>query len=109
MSFFIFKRLREWRKSSLAYRFSLITGFALMAVGVISTLVTGSIERRGLLADIEKQGARTADLLADNIASALFTSNQYKINGTVAAFGNDTAIKYIEVKDSSGKINATPH
>jgi len=107
MSFFIFKRLREWRKSSLAYRFSLITGFALMAVGVISTLVTGSIERRGLLADIEKQGARTADLLADNIASAMFTFNQYKINGTVAAFGNDPAIRYIEVKDRSGKINAT--
>jgi len=107
MSYFTFKRLREWRKSSLAYRFSLITGFALMVVGVISTLVTGSLERQALLVDIEKQGVRTADLLADNIASALFTFNQYKINGTVAAFSNDPAIKYIEVKDRSGKVNAT--
>jgi hypothetical protein len=37
----------------------------------------------------------------------LFTFNQYKVNGTIAAFGNDPAIKYIEVKDKSGKINAT--
>jgi methyl-accepting chemotaxis protein len=106
MSFFNFNRFRALRKNSLAYRFSLVIGFALMVVGVISTLVTGSMERRALLADIEIQGVRTAELLADNIASALFTFNQYKINGTVAAFGNDPTIKYIEVKDSAGKINA---
>ena len=106
MNFPDFNRFGALRKNSLAYRFSLVIGFALMVVGVISTLVTSSIERRALLADIEKQGMRTAELLADNIASALFTFNQYKINGTVAAFGNDPTIKYIEVKDSAGKINA---
>src|SRR6185295_2247223 len=107
MNFFIFNRIRQWRGSSLAIRFSLVTGLALLAVGVISALLTSYIERRSLLADIEKQGVRTADLLADNIASALFTFNQYKINGTIAAFGNDPSVKYIVVKDKSGKINAT--
>ena len=107
MSFFNITRIREWRKGSLAFRFSLVTGLALLALGVISALLTSYIERQSLLADIEKQGVRTADLLADNIASALFTFNQYKVNGTIAAFGNDPAIKYIEVKDKSGKINAT--
>jgi len=107
MNFFNLNQISEWRKSSLAFRFSLVTGLALLSVGVISTLLTSYLERRSLLAEIEKQGVRTADLLADNIASALFTFNQYKINGTVAAFGNDPAIKYIEVKDSSGKVNAT--
>jgi len=107
MNFFNITRIRQWRKGSLAFRFSLVTGLALVAVGVISALLTSYIERRSLLADIEKQGVRTADLLADNIASALFTFNQYKVNGTIAAFGNDPAIKYIEIKDKSGKINAT--
>ena len=102
-----FNRIWEWRKSSLAYRFSLISGIALLVVGVLSALLTSYVERRSLLVDIERQGVRTADLLASNIASALFTFNQYKINGTVAAFANDPAIKYIEVKDSSGKITAS--
>jgi len=107
MNFVNFNRISEWRKGSLAFRFGLVTGLALLAVGAISTLVTSYLERRSRLADIEKQGVRTADLLANNIAGALFTFNQYKINGTIAAFGNDPAIKYIEIKDSSGKINAT--
>ena len=107
MMIFNFEPIRVRQKSSLVFRFSLITGLALLVVGVTSTLVTSYIERRELLADIEKQGVRTADLLANNIASALFTFNQYKINGTVAAFANDPAIKYIEVKDSAGKINST--
>jgi methyl-accepting chemotaxis protein len=105
MHYFKFNQIGERRKSSLVFRFSLVAGLALMVVGVISTFVTSYIERQALLADIEKQAVRTADLLAHNIASSMFTFNQYKINGTVAAFGNDLTIKYIEVKDSSGKIN----
>ena len=106
MNYSYLNPIRIRGKSSLVFRFSLITGFALLVVGLISTLATSYMERRALLADIQKQGVRTADLLANNIASALFTFNQYKINGTVAAFGNDPTIKYIEVKDSSGKINS---
>ena len=105
MNVFKFNQIRERRTSSLVFRFSLVTGIALLVVGVISAFVTSYIERRALLAEIEKQAVRTAELLAHNIASSMFTFNQYKINGTVAAFGNDPAIKYIEVKDSSGKIN----
>ena len=65
------------------------------------------MERRARFADIEIQATRTADLLADNVASPLFTFNQYKISGTVAAFSNDSSIKYIEVKDRTGKVAAT--
>ncbi len=104
MNVFKFNQIRERRTSGLVFRFSLVTGIALLVVGVISAFVTSYIERRALLAEIEKQAERTAELLAHNIASSMFTFNQYKINGTVAAFGNDPAIKYIEVKDSSGKI-----
>ena len=107
MNFFNFIRVKQRRGNNLAFRFSLVIGLALLAVGVVSALLTSYIERRSLLADIEKQGVRTADLLADNIASALFTFNQYKVSGTIAAFANDPAIKYILVKDKSGKINAT--
>ena len=105
MNVFKFNQIRERRTSSLVFRFSLVTGMALLVVGVISTFVTSYIERRELLADIERQAVRTAELLAHNLASSMFTFNQYKINGTVAAFGNDSAIKYIEIKDNSGKIN----
>ncbi len=105
MKVFNFNQIRERRTNSLVFRFSLVTGMALLVVGIISTIVTSYSERRTLLAEIEKQAERTAELLANNIASSMFTFNQYKINGTVAAFGNDPAIKYIEVKDSSGKIN----
>ena len=76
MNYSYLNPIRIRGKSSLVFRFSLITGLALLVVGLISTLVTSYMERRALLADIQKQGARTADLLANNIASALFTFNQ---------------------------------
>ena len=106
MNYSDFAPMRRRRKSSLVFRFSLITGLAMLIIGVISTIVTSYIERRTLWADIEKRGVETADLLAKNIARDLFTFDQYKINGTVAAFGNDPAIKYIEVKDKSGTVKA---
>jgi len=106
MNYFDFAPMRRRRKSSLVFRFSLITGLAMLMVGVISTIVTSYIERRTLWADIEKRGVGTANLIAKNIASDLFTFDQYKINGTVAAFGTDPAIKYIEVKDKSGTVKA---
>ena len=93
--------------SRLAFRFNLITGIALLVIGFITLTVRHYMERRARFADIEIQATRTADLLADNVASPLFTFNQYKISGTVAAFSNDSSIKYIEVKDRTGKVAAT--
>jgi methyl-accepting chemotaxis protein len=104
MNYFDFAPMRRRRKSSLVFRFNLITGLAMLMVGIISTIVTSYIERRTLWADLEIRGGRTADLLANNIARDLFTLDQYKINGMVAAIGTDPAIKYIEVKDKSGTV-----
>ena len=100
-------RLSSWRISRLAFRFNLITGMALLVIGLATLTLQHYLERRARFADIEAQASRTADLLADNVASSLLTSNQYKIAGTVAAFSNDPSIKYIEVKDKTGKVTAT--
>ena len=57
MNVFKFNQIRERRKSGLVFRFSLVTGIALLVVGVISAFVTSYIERRALLAEIEKQAS----------------------------------------------------
>ena len=98
---------RESNSSSLIVRFSVVTGVALVAVAIVSMLVTSVMERRSLLAELEKQATRTADLLAQNVASSMFTFNKDNIGATVAAFASDPAIRFIELKDTSGKVSAS--
>ena len=107
MNFAKIGQIRGLRTSSLAFRFNIVTGIALLVIGLLTLLATNFMERRTMLAAVEKQAVQTADLLADNVASSLFTFNEYKINGTVAAFANDPAVKFIEVKDSSGAVKAS--
>ena len=97
----------ERRKNNLVMRFAVITGIALLGVGLVTLMVSSSMERRSLLKSLEQQAVRTADLLAFNIASSMFTFNQDNISATVSAFGSDAAIRFIEVKDSAGKIAAS--
>ena len=59
--------------SSLIMRFSVITGIALLALALVSMFISHFLERTALLAELEKQTTRAADLLAQNVASSMFT------------------------------------
>ena len=95
------------RKNKIIFRFSVIYGVAMLAVGIVAMTVSNYMERRSLLVALEKDAIHTADLLAFNVANSLFTFNQDNISATLAAFGTDAAIRFIEVKDTVGKVIAT--
>jgi methyl-accepting chemotaxis protein len=93
--------------SSLIMRFSVITGIALLALALVSMFISHFLERTALLTELEKQTARAADLLAQNVASSMFTFNKDNISATLAAFASDPAIRFIELKDISGKVSGS--
>jgi methyl-accepting chemotaxis protein len=93
-------------RSSLAFRFNLIIGVALFIISAGSTYVGSVLERKSLLRAVENQAARSAELLAVNAANPLFTFNQENLKSVAKAFGSDTSIRFVEIKDSSGKIMA---
>jgi len=95
------------RKNDLVFRFSVVSGIALLAVGILTLMVSSHMERESLTAALTKQANHTADLLAFNIASALMFSDQDDIKPTVKAFSNDTSIRFIEIKDADGKVATT--
>ena len=98
---------RAQGSNSLIMRFSVVTGIALLAVAMVSMFVSHLLERTALLAELEKQTVRAADLLAQNVASSMFTFNKDNVNATVTAFASDPAIRFIELKDTSGKVSAS--
>ena len=105
--FRIFSRfLRSCGSSGLTVRFSLVTGIALLTMSCLSTLVRSTIERQSLIRNLENQAARVADLLAANVAGALFTFNREGLDAAVASFSSDPTIRYLEIKDATGKIVA---
>jgi methyl-accepting chemotaxis protein len=92
---------------SLAFRCNLIIGIALFLISIGSTYVGSLFERRSLMKGVENQAARLTELLAVNVANPLFTFNQENINAVVKAFSSDSAIRSLQIKDSSGKVLAT--
>src|SRR5919198_169179 len=93
-------------QKSLAFRFNLIMGVALFIISVCSTYVGSILERRSLVKGVENQAARAAELLAVNAAHPLFTFNQDNLKSVAKAFGSDPSIRFLEIKDSSGKLVA---
>ena len=93
-------------QKSLAFRFNLIMGVALFMISVCSTYVGSILERRSLVKGVENQAARAAELLAVNAAHPLFTFNQDNLKSVAKAFGSDPSIRFLEIKDSSGKLVA---
>jgi methyl-accepting chemotaxis protein len=91
---------------SLAFRCNLIIGVALFMVSVASTYVGSVFERRSLLKGVESQAGRLAQLLAVNVANPLFTFNQDNINTAVKSFSSDASIRFLQIKDASGKVMA---
>ncbi len=83
---------------------TLRVGLALLIAVVVSAYVGAAFERRALFRELERQGGRLADLLASNAANALFAFDYTALENTVQGFAKDTSIRFIQVKDKSGKV-----
>ena len=94
------------RWSGLTYRFTLVTGVVLFVLAGLSTVISRSLERDMLSAALERQAAHVADLLVANVANPLFTFNRDGVVTVANAFG-DPMIRFLEIKDPSGKSIAT--
>ncbi|HEY3168169.1 MAG TPA: hypothetical protein VGK57_13115, partial [Candidatus Binatia bacterium] len=90
----------------LTFRFSCVTGMTLVIISFLATFVSGEFERQSLLYRLEEQAVRLADLFAANVASSLFTFNRDNVNTLVSGFSSDRMIRFVEVRDASGKIIA---
>src|SRR4030095_12711061 len=55
---------------------------------------------------LEDKAVQFPDLFAANVASSLFTFNRDNVEALVNGFSSDRMIRFIEVRDSSGKIVA---
>jgi methyl-accepting chemotaxis protein len=96
-------RNRRWW-NRLTFRFTLITGLTMVTVTGVSTYIGTTLERKQQLEALEGQAAHLAELLAANVASALFTFNQAHITATVDAFKSDPTIRLVQIKEQSGNV-----
>ena len=90
----------------LTVRFSVVIGLSLLLMSSLATLVSVQFERHSLVNRLEDQAIRFADLLAANVATSLFTFNQANIDAVVAGFSSDEMIRFLEVRETSGKVIA---
>jgi len=99
-----------WRggmsRARLTVRFSVVIGITLLIISAVATFVSGEFERRSLLVQLERQAVRFTDLFAANVASSLFTFNRDNIDTLTTGFSSDRMIRFLEVRDSTGKIIA---
>jgi len=95
----------SWR-NRLTVRFSVVIGFALLVMSCLATWVSVQFERHSLIERLEDQAIRFADLCAANVAASLFTVNRENIDAVVTGFSTDQMIRFLEVRDSSGKTIA---
>jgi len=93
-------------RTRLTVRFSCVTGISLITISVLATFVSGQLERRSLLDRLQDQTVRLADLFAANVASSLFTFNRDNISTLASGFSTDRMIRFIEVRDTTGKVIA---
>jgi methyl-accepting chemotaxis protein len=91
---------------SLAFRFNLTIGIALLVISATSIYFGSLLERRSLMKGVEIQAGRSAELLAVNAANPLFTFNQDNLKSVAKAFSSDNLIRFLEIKDASGKVLA---
>ncbi|HEY2988399.1 MAG TPA: methyl-accepting chemotaxis protein [Candidatus Binatia bacterium] len=98
-----------WKRSrsSLTFRFSVIVGIALLIFSLISGYASSVFERRSLRAGLEGQAQRLAQAFGSSVANALFTFNSEAIKAAAQGFGNDPAVRFLEVKEPSGKVIAS--
>ena len=92
---------------SLAFRFTLIIGAAMLLISAGSTYLASVLEQRSLNQAVQNQAVRLAELLAVNVASPLFTFNQNSLNSIAKAFASDSSIRFLQIKDGAGKVVAS--
>ena len=97
--------VRTWH--SLTVRFGLVTGLVLIVVATLSTTINVSLERETLFLGLERQAVRMADLLAANVAAALFTINRDRLTGAAAGISSDPAIRFLSIRDAAGTVVAS--
>ena len=100
-------KLLNRTRQNLAFRFSLTLGVALLTLSAASIYVGSILERRFLVKSVQDQAARLTELLALNVAIPLFTFNQDNLKAVATAFASDTSIRFLQIKDPSGKIVAS--
>src|SRR5262245_56865466 len=89
---------------SLAFRFGLWAGVALLVFSAASAYWGARSQEQEMLGQLEQEAGRLAELLARDSAHALFIFQYGMLEAIVRAFGNDPAIRMIEIKDKSGKV-----
>jgi methyl-accepting chemotaxis protein len=90
----------------LTVRFSVVIGLALLLMSSLATLVSVQFERDSLVNRLQDQAIRFADLFAANVAASLFTFNKANIDAVVKGFSSDQMIRFLEVRDMSGRVIA---
>ncbi len=93
----------RWR-GGLAVRFSLLVGLALLVVAGASAYFGAASQRKALLAEVEHEAGRLAELLAANSATALFSFSYPTLEGLVEGFSKDAAVRFVEIRDKDGKV-----
>ena len=106
MKKFFAERLGGMWRTRLTVRFTIVTVIALLTISSLATFINGQFERQSLLTRLEDQAVRFTDLFAANVASALFTFNRDSINTLITGFSSDRMIRFLEVRDSTGKVLA---
>lgn len=99
--------LREWLarfRRSLGFRFSIFVGIALIIVASVSAFVSIRAERATLTAELERQAAQLADLLAASSANALFAFDTHGLDASVQAFTSNAVVMHVEVRDKAGTV-----
>jgi methyl-accepting chemotaxis protein len=89
---------------SLAFRFGLWAGVTLLVFSAASAYLGARSQEQEMLGQLEQEAGRLAELLARDSAHALFIFQYGMLEAIVRAFGNDPAVRLIEIKDKSGKV-----
>jgi len=89
---------------SLAVRFGLWAGVTLLVLSAVSAYWGARSQEEEMLGQMEQEAGRLAELLARDSAHALFIFQYGMLEAIVRAFGNDPAVRLIEIKDKSGKV-----
>src|SRR5262249_50862540 len=89
---------------SLTFRFGLWAGVTLLLFSAGSAYLGARSQEQEMLGQLEQEAGRLAELLARDSATALFIFQYGMLEAIVRAFGNDPAVRLIEIKDKSGKL-----
>ena len=90
--------------ASLAVRFAAFAGIALLVVMAVSGYVGAKFEETALRTQLEQEIARLTGLSAASVANDMFTFSYNDLDATVARFMKDSAVRFFEIKDKTGKV-----